>query len=463
MANKIGVVGMGTMGVAFARNLESQGFSVAVYNRTYAKTEEFINKFGDGKFEGFEDIETFVASLEFPRKICLFVKSGEPVDIFIEKVSPFLLKGDIIIDCGNSFYKDTERRFDNLKSQNIRYVGCGVSGGEKGALEGPSMMFGGELETWKLLEPILESVAAKDFSGGACVSLVGEKGAGHFVKMVHNGIEYGIMQLIAEIYDLLRKKYKLEAGEISEIFEKLRHTKNASYLVDIASLVLKEKDGEGFLVNNIKDNAGSKGTGKWTVMEALDLGCDVSCIGAGFNSRIISTYNRGQGIDIAKASLGGNGITDGFFEKLENAFYLGILVNFIQGVDLISKSSREFDWGIDLKEVFRIWQGGCIIRAQILKELTSNLDGDGGDLLQGKFFSDVAENYLGDLSDLSSTAIFAGVPFSAHSSVLNYVLSIKSRKLPANLIQILRDYFGAHGFERLDKKGSFSHEWNRIY
>ncbi len=451
--NNIGLIGLAVMGANLARNFADKGYKIAVFNRTFAKTEEFLNQ-NYNNIIGYEKINEFINSLERPRKVILMVKSGTAVDDFIAVIKEHLEEGDIIIDCGNSHWKDTQRRQLELASDHIDFVGCGVSGGEEGALHGPSIMPGGRVESIKTLLPMLNAIAAKDFEGNACVTNVGLSGSGHFVKMVHNGIEYAIMQGIAEVYDILRNVYK--NGEnydhviVNQIFEGLNTGDVQSFLMDVSINVLKsvdEKTGK-HLVDLVVDKAGSKGTGKWTVESALDLGIAVPTISASLFARILSSRNTNVMVkkniegQLHKLQINKEDLQSLLYTTLESVY----LAAYLQGLDLIIAANTEFDWQIDLGEVIRIWQGGCIIRSQMLSKLTSYLREE--------------IDFENRIINLSQVSKLLDLPLPVINSTLDYIRTLSASKLPTNLIQGQRDYFGAHTYERVDMEGVFSGGWN---
>jgi 6-phosphogluconate dehydrogenase len=475
--SNIGLIGLAVMGANLARNLANHGSEVLVYNRTYERTEEFLNEYGSKNLKAAETLEEFVRNLESPRKIIVMVKAGDPVDQVIGQLVPLLDKGDIIIDCGNSFFRDTQRRFEGLQKQEIHFVGCGVSGGEEGALNGPAMMLGGDREVWeKELKSIFEPITAKDFSDGQCISYFGKDGAGHYVKMVHNGIEYGVMQIIAEIYFILSQVYKLDAGEISKIFEKLNAGKLKSYLFEIAVNVLRQKDPstKGFLIDSILDKAGSKGTGMWTSVDALERGLPLSGITSAVTARYISGL-KSLRVELSKdmklTTENANNDSAKFINLLEDAIYLAVLSMYAQGFELINLAAKEEGWfthtnsngdkSMDFAEVVRVWQGGCIIRADLLKAIETEYRKENKytHLFKIPYFQNEIAGSISKLRSLAAEVVRAGVPIPSIYAGLEYIESIRQERLPANMIQGLRDYFGAHTYERVDKEGSFHTQW----
>lgn len=467
----IAVLGLGTMGAALAQNFASRGHNTAVYNRSAEKTDAFFAALEHPEqFVRADDIQILVAGLHRPRKLMLMVSAGAAVDAVIEELLPHLEEGDIIIDGGNSFYKDTQRREAALKEKGIHFVGCGVSGGEEGARLGPSIMPGGSAESWAALAPLLESVAAKDFSGGPCVTHVGENGAGHYVKMVHNGIEYGIMQLIAETYDVLQHGYKMPAAEIADVFEAWNEGKLGSYLVEITVPVLRKKDDQTGkntpLVEAILDKASNKGTGKWTSLDALERGEAIPTITAAVYARYMSTQKE---LRQELRNLYGEKSVASVLPKeemlriLEDALYAAIISSYAQGYALIHRAAKEENWNISSAEVSRIWEGGCIIRAKLLKTFHEAYAEDGANEMHLFALPAVRELMVSSTPALVSfvkEATTIGTPLPAFTASLAYIQSMTSAQLPANLLQGLRDYFGAHTYERIDQEGSFHSNWN---
>ena len=454
----IGLIGLGAMGTNLARNIANKKFRTLVYNRTTEKTKKFIKEYGSEYLDGETNLKTFVLKLERPRKIIIMVKAGVPVDVVIKQLLPHLDKNDIIIDCGNSNYKDTQRRFEELIKKKIDFIGCGVSGGELGALNGPSIMPGGSKSAFKKIEPIFKKIAAKDFGNKPTLAYIGDNGAGHFVKMAHNGIEYGVMQIMAEAYDILRTANKLKAPEIAKIFAKFNKGKLSSYLFDISTSVLSKKDNKGYLVDNILDKAAQKGTGRWTAIASLENSVSFPTLAEAVSSRVISnskkdriqnstTYNKAAVKH--KVSL----------KTLENAIYSAILITYAQGYDLIIKTAKEEKWKINLSEISRIWEGGCIIRAKLLNFLHKAYKKSDKHLFQIPAISKELKNSINDLRFAVTFTSQNSIPAPGLSSALTYFDSLTSKNLPANFVQGLRDYFGAHTYERTDKKGHFHTDW----
>jgi len=461
----IGLIGLAVMGENLVLNMESKGFTVAVYNRTTEKVDKFINGRGKGKnFIGAKTIEEFVNSLERPRKVMLLVKAGKPVDDFIEKVLPYLEKGDIIIDGGNSHFPDTIRRTKYVESKGLLYIGTGVSGGEEGALLGPSIMPGGSKEAWSHVKDIFQSISAKVEDGSPCCDWVGENGAGHFVKMVHNGIEYGDMQLITEAYQLMKDLLGLSHDEMHEVFKEWNKGELDSYLIEITRdiLAFKDEDGEP-MVEKILDTAGQKGTGKWTGIAALDLGVPLTLIGESVFSRCISAQKEER--VIASKILSGptpkfTGDKKEFIEDLRQALFASKIISYAQGYVLLKEAAKEYGWDLNYGPIALMWRGGCIIRSVFLGKIKEAFDAnpDLNNLLLDPYFKDIIMNAQNSWRKVCATAITNGIPAPALCSALNYYDGYRTERLPANLLQAQRDYFGAHTYERIDrKKGEFFH------
>lgn len=453
----LGVIGLGTMGANLARNAARSGATVAVFNRTAEKTDQFMKDFGkEGSFIACHSLQELCNSLPKPRAILLMVKAGGAVDQMIADLLPFLEKGDILIDGGNSHYRDTERRQRSLEEKGIRFIGMGISGGEEGALNGPSMMPGGDRDAVTDILPLLKKMAADDEEGGKCVTFIGEGGAGHFVKMVHNGIEYGVMQLIAESFAILRS-LGVEGDELAETFERWNTGDLQSYLMEITGKVLRKKDPAtgDFLVDLIKDEAGQKGTGRWAVEAALLYGLPIPTIAAAVEARMISArWEERQ--ERSKIFLyEGMSTMMSCKELLKNlhvALELSVILAYVQGFDLLGAATTTEHWNLPISEIARIWSGGCIIRSALLP------------LFQKAFRNKVKETCIIDRfrgekqrawRTLMQYAVGKGIAVPALSSSLAYYDAVRSARLPQNLIQAQRDFFGAHGFERLDKPGTF--------
>jgi 6-phosphogluconate dehydrogenase len=463
---QIGVTGLAVMGRNLARNLARHGHTVALHNRTFERTRSLVEQHGDeGAFVPSESVAEFVMSLARPRAVIIMVKAGDPTDAVIEELVPLLDEGDIVIDCGNAHFLDTRRREADLKQHGIHFVGCGVSGGEEGALNGPSIMPGGSPESYQKLGPIFESIAAQ-VDGTPCCVHVGPDGAGHFVKMVHNGIEYADMQLIAEAYDLLRTGLGAEPGEIGEIFRTWNEGDLESFLIQITADVLSHTDaatGRPF-VDIVLDQAEQKGTGRWTVQSALDLGIPITGIAEATFARALSSHADQRAA--AREAFGGGAATpevdrDSFIEDVRRALYASKVVAYAQGFDHIAAGSEEYGWGIDRGAMATIWRGGCIIRARFLNRIREAYDENPKlpSLLVAPYFADAVRNGVDSWRRVVAQAASAGIPTPAFSSSLAYYDGLRRDRLPAALIQGLRDNFGAHTYHRVDKDGSFHTLW----
>ncbi|MEM6160921.1 NADP-dependent phosphogluconate dehydrogenase [Erwinia sp. P6884] len=462
---QIGVVGMAVMGRNLALNIESRGYSVSIFNRSREKTDEVVAENPGKKLVPHYSIEEFVDSLEKPRRILLMVQAGEATDKTIASLTPHLDKGDILIDGGNTFYKDTIRRNRELSEQGFNFIGTGVSGGEEGALKGPSIMPGGQKEAYELVAPILNEIAARA-EGEACVAYMGPDGAGHYVKMVHNGIEYGDMQLIAEAYSLLKNALNLSNEELAKTFSEWNEGELSSYLIDITKDIFTKKDEDGnYLVDVILDEAANKGTGKWTSQSSLDLGEPLSLITESVFARYLSSLKT-QRVAASKVLSGPqvktiSGEKDEFVEKVRRALYLGKIVSYAQGFSQLKAASTENNWDLHYGEIAKIFRAGCIIRAQFLQKITDAYADDANiaNLLLAPYFKNIADEYQQALRDVVAYAVQNGIPTPTFSAAIAYYDSYRSAVLPANLIQAQRDYFGAHTYKRTDKEGVFHTEW----
>ena len=467
-----GVIGLAVMGENLALNVESRGFPIAVYNRTSAKTEKFMAERAAGKdIKAAYSLEEFVQTLERPRNILVMVKAGKPVDAVIEQLKPLLEQGDTIIDGGNSLYEDTERRTRDLESSGLGFVGMGVSGGEEGALNGPSLMPGGTESGYRDLEPILTKIAAQ-VDDGPCVTYIGPGGAGHYVKMVHNGIEYGDMQLIAEAYDLMKNVLNLSGEELEAVFSEWNHTDELnSFLIEITADIFSNKDPKTDkpLVNSILDAAGQKGTGRWTVVSSLELGVPIPTIYAAVNARVMSAY-KDERVAASKEITPPSGEYQGdkqqFIDKVRDALYCSKMCSYAQGMALLSKASKEFNFNLDLAEIARIWKGGCIIQAGFLDKIKQAFkeNPDLPNLLLAPEFKQSILDRQVAWREVLTTANKLGIAVPAFSSSLDYFDSYRRATLPQNLTQAQRDYFGAHTYERVDRpRGEFIHtEWTKV-
>lgn len=469
---QIGVVGMAVMGRNIALNIESRGYSVSLYNRTGSKTTEVLEQNPGKNLVGTYTVEEFVNSLESPRKILLMVQAGRGTDATIDALLPHLDKGDIVVDGGNTFFKDTIRRSERLAELGINFVGTGVSGGEEGALHGPSIMPGGPQSAYELVAPILRDISAKaPEDGEPCVTYIGENGAGHYVKMVHNGIEYGDMQLIAESYDLLHRVLGLSAAEISQIFGEWNKGELDSFLMEISTQILATVDpatGKP-MVDVIMDRAGNKGTGKWTSQSALDLGEPLSLITESVFARYISTFKEERvaasqvipGVDF-QANLSEADKKD-IIEAVRQALYFSKIVSYAQGFAQMKAASQEYGWTLNYGEIAKIFRAGCIIRAKFLQKITDaySKNPDLDNLMLDDYFLNILGSNQAAVRRVVTLAIQAGIPVPTFSSALAYYDSYRSQVLPANLIQAQRDLFGAHTYQRVDRPGTFHFHWNQ--
>ncbi|MCY7440274.1 NADP-dependent phosphogluconate dehydrogenase [Bacillus altitudinis] len=463
---QIGVVGLAVMGKNLALNIESRGFSVSVYNRSSNKTEEFLQESQGKNVVGTYSIEEFVQSLETPRKILLMVKAGAATDATIQSLLPHLEKGDILIDGGNTYYKDTQRRNQELAESGIHFIGTGVSGGEEGALKGPSIMPGGQKEAHELVKPILEAISAK-VDGEPCTTYIGPDGAGHYVKMVHNGIEYGDMQLISESYFILKHVAGLSADELHEVFSEWNKGELDSYLIEITADIFTKVDEETNqpLVDVILDKAGQKGTGKWTSQSSLDLGVPLPIITESVFARFISAM-KDERVEASQLIQGPEPTQSAedkqaLIEAVRKALFMSKICSYAQGFAQMKAASDEYNWDLKYGEIAMIFRGGCIIRAAFLQQIKEAYDRNPElkNLLLDPYFKDIVESYQSSLRKVISLAVEQGVPVPSFSSALAYFDSYRTAVLPANLIQAQRDYFGAHTYERTDKEGVFHTEW----
>lgn len=467
MAKKadIGLIGLAVMGENLVLNIESKGFTVAVYNRTVDKVQNFVNGRAKGKnIIGTYSLQELIDALEKPRRVMLMVKAGKPVDDFIELLLPYLEKGDIIIDGGNSHFPDSARRTKYLESKGLLFIGTGVSGGEEGALRGPSIMPGGSLEAWQYVKPIFQAIAAKVSDGTPCCDWVGPDGAGHFVKMVHNGIEYGDMQLISETYQLMKDLLGMSAEEMSDAFRTWNSRDLNSYLIEITADILAYKDTDGKpLVDKILDTAGQKGTGKWTSVEALDLGIPLTLISEAVFARCLSAI-KDERVAASKALKGPkvnfNVNKNDFLNDLEKALYASKIVSYAQGFTLMRAASEEYKWNLNYGNIALLWRNGCIIRSVFLGKIKEAFDNNPNltNLMLDPFFKEKIEQAQDSWRRVVATAVMNGIWIPAFSTALNYFDGYRQERLPANLLQAQRDYFGAHQYERVDRpRGEFFH------
>lgn len=461
----IGLVGLAVMGENLILNMESKGFTVAVYNRTIEKVDKFINGRGSNKnIIGTHTIQEFVDTLRHPRKVMLMVKAGKAVDDFIEKLIPYLDNDDILIDGGNSHFPDTIRRTNYVEEKGLLYIGTGVSGGEEGALLGPSIMPGGSPSAWDHVKPVFQAIAAKVEDGTPCCDWVGENGAGHFVKMVHNGIEYGDMQLICEAYQIMKELLNMSSGEMHEVFKEWNKGDLDSYLIEITGNILafQDEDGEP-LVEKILDTAGQKGTGKWTGMAALDLGIPLTLIGESVFARCLSAQKE-ERVTASKILIGPpkkfTGDKKAFIENIRKALFASKIVSYTQGYVLLREAAKEYGWNLNYGGIALMWRGGCIIRSVFLGKIKEAFDKnpDLNNLLLDSFFKDKIETAQKSWRRVVATALTNGIPVPAFTTALCYYDGYRSERLPANLLQAQRDYFGAHTYERIDRpRGEFFH------
>jgi 6-phosphogluconate dehydrogenase len=468
--SQIGVTGLAVMGANLARNIGRNGWSVAVHNRSPEKTRQFIADYAEeGDFTGAETSEEFVAALERPRKIIIMVKAGAPVDAVIEELAPLLDDGDILIDAGNSHFPDTRRRTAECEERGLRFLGIGVSGGEEGALLGPSIMPGGAREAYAEVEPILTKIAAQ-VEDGPCVTYCGPGGAGHYVKMVHNGIEYGDMQLIAEAYDVLRSIGGLSNAELADTFDEWNRGELQSYLIEITAHIFRVKDPDtgGDLIDLILDSASMKGTGRWAVQDAAELGAPVPTIAASVEARVLSS-DRAARLETSERLRGPSPIAlsasdrKALVDDVRGALYAAKACAYAQGMNLLRVASRVRNWSLDLGELARIWKAGCIIRAQFLGRIQAAYHRERSlpNLLLDPEFSEELGARQGAWRRVVGRASAGGVPVLATTAALGYYDSLRRVRLPAHLIQAQRDYFGAHTYERVDRPGSFHTDWHK--
>jgi 6-phosphogluconate dehydrogenase len=466
--NDIGVIGLAVMGQNLARNIAGRGFAVAVYNRTSAKTDEFIAAHPEPNLAPAHDLESFVASLKTPRRILLMVKAGEAVDATIAQLRPLLSAGDIMMDGGNSLFRDTERRAAELSAAGLNFLGVGVSGGEEGALHGPSIMPGGQPEAYAAVEPILKAIAARAPDGTPCVAYIGPQGAGHYVKMVHNGIEYGDMQLIAEAYDLLARGAGLDAAALAQVFDDWNQGELQSFLIEITAQIFRTVDPETRqpLVDLILDTAQQKGTGKWTSQNSFDLGIPIPTINAAVEARMLSAL-KGERVAAARVLAGpqrdGRSSVDRqeLIAAVRAALYASKICAYAQGMALLGAASEEYGYQLDLASVAAIWRAGCIIRARFLDDVSAAFrrQADLPNLLLDNYFASAVQERDGQWRSALHVATELGIATPAMSSALAYYDAYRSERLPANLIQAQRDYFGAHTYQRVDREGTFHSEW----
>ena len=462
-----GMIGLGVMGRNLLYNIAENGFSIAGFDLD----DEKVKHLQDGatsemKVKGTVSLEEFVTALETPRKIILMVPAGKPVDAVLGNITPLLSNGDIVIDAGNSYFEDTNRRISDLAAKDLHFVGMGVSGGEKGARKGPSIMPGGDLEAFKLLKPMLESIAAK-VDGEACTAYMGKGSAGNYVKMVHNGIEYAIMQLISEAYDLLRKGANLNNEQLYEVFKNWNDGEMNSFLIEITRDIFQQKDDltDAYLVDKILDKAGAKGTGKWTSEQAMEIGVSIPTIDIAVTSRILSAYKDERVLasklySEKEISIPEN--VESFIQEVGNALYLATLISYAQGLALLVKASEEYNFEIPLKDVVKIWRGGCIIRSVLLEKFYTAYSADPNlsNILLNQEISEIVKSRIQSLRKTASFAVESGISSLGLQTALGYFDAYTTESLPVNLIQAQRDYFGAHTYQRVDREGVFHTTWN---
>ncbi len=463
---RIGLTGLAVMGQNLARNIARHGFPIAVHNRTTEKTRDFVDAYGsEGAFTYTESDEDFVNAIEAPRAIVIMVKAGQPVDDVIARLKPYLSKGDLLIDGGNSLFTDTERRIKELEAEGLLFLGMGVSGGEEGALNGPSIMPGGPREGYDRVATILDAIAAQ-VDNTPCCTYIGQGGAGHYVKMVHNGIEYADMQLIAEAYDLLKNAAGLSNEEIGEVFTQWNSGDLDSFLIEITARIFQTKDEDtgDFLVDKVLDKAAQKGTGKWVAQGALDLGSPVTAITEAVFARYLSAVKEQR--VAASTILSGpsgkhEGDKDAFVAAVRDALYASKVVAYAQGFDQMKLAAKEFGWTLDFGAIATIWRGGCIIRARFLDRIKDAYDGDPNlaNLMLAPYFNDALKAAQASWRLVVSESVKLGTPVPAFASSLAYYDGYRRANLPANLIQAQRDLFGAHTYERVDKPGTFHSAW----
>lgn len=467
MKRDIGIIGLGVMGRSLALNMARHGFEVAVYNYTRDLTDEFMGRCPLNNIAPFYDLKDFVENLARPRKIFMMVTAGKVVDSVIESLIPLLEEGDIVMDGGNSFFEDTRRRYHELKEKGIDYLGIGVSGGEEGALHGPALMPGGNKAVYGSVKNIFESIAAKAEDGAPCCTYIGEDGAGHYVKMVHNGIEYADMQLIAESYLMLKFIGGFSNAEIGDIFQTWNESELKSYLLEISAKIMKEKDdlGAGDLIDKILDVAGNKGTGRWTSIAALEQGVVTTMIAGSGNARLITNMqglrHRVQQLDIKRVVPFTK--PEDLVEKIRQALYLAKLIAYAQGFSLYKNASDLYGWNLDLAAIAKIFRAGCIIQADFLNEIAGVYESNPqlANLVEAPYFLSKIESYQVSLREVITYGIMAGVPIPVLSNSIAYLDGLSSKLVGANLIQAQRDFFGAHTFRRTDREGSFHHAWQR--
>lgn len=462
MKSTLGLIGLGTMGAALARNIANHDYRVSLWNRHREKMTNLAERFPNDNFYIPNDFEDFVESLEKPRKIILMVPAGDAMNQVMETLTQFLDAGDTVMDGGNSHFRDTEIIQRELKPKGVYFLGTGISGGEVGALTGPSIMPGGSKEAWEAMESILSAVAAEDFTGRACVSYMGKAGAGHYVKMVHNGIEYAELEMISEVYDFFHTVYKLKNEEIAGFFESWNNGPLDSYLTAVTAKVLRQKEGNHDLIDLISDKAAQKGTGLWTSEESLNLGVPALSITSSVYMRILSS-DKAARIELdkiyPKREDPPNMVVSELVEHFGKAMLMARLINFEQGFEILRAADKEYKFNLNLPEIARIWQGGCIIRTRMLLDIQSAFSRDCGNLYKAPFVKKITNDCERSLRILLGISVKYGLPMIAFSSALTHFDTSRRISLPTNLIQCLRDFFGAHGYERIDREGTFHTDW----
>ena len=462
----IGMIGLSVMGSNLAMNMASKGYSVSAFDFYDEYTKNFRNS-NAKEFENivaYDTLEEFIASLDKPRKIWMMIRAGSPVDETIEKLVPLLEEGDLIIDGGNSHFPDTTRRCEYLKEKGLRFIGTGVSGGEEGALHGPSLMPGGSKEAWPLVKDIFQSISAHTEDGSPCADWVGEDGAGHFVKMVHNGIEYGDMELICESYQILRSGLNYSNEEMSNLFNEWNKGELDSYLIEITANILNQKDEDGYIVDHILDKAGQKGTGKWTSIAALDEGEPLTLISEAVFARCLSALKEER---VNASKLYKKEVTSGLeldAEEIRKALYVSKIISYAQGYSLMKAAAKTYEWDLNYGGIALMWRGGCIIRSQFLGKIKEAFDKNKEleNLLLDDYFKDIIDAYIPSLRKVVVYAASSGISIPAFSSALNYFDGYTTENMPMNLLQAQRDYFGAHTYQRVDKEGTFHTDWTDL-
>lgn len=465
MKNNIAVIGLSVMGKNLALNIADKGYKVSVFNRTTSVMEEMIKNFPHKNIQGKKTLKELVESLEKPRKIIIMVKAGGAVDSVINQLLEFVEKDDIIIDGGNSFFKDSERRYKTLKEKNINFFGVGISGGEEGARKGPAIMPGGDKEAYNEIKKILEDISAK-VNGNPCINYTSTGGAGHYVKMVHNGIEYGDMEIIAESYHILKNIGGFTNQQISDIFAKFNKGKLKSYLIDITSKILKVKDpdADGYLIDKILDKSGQKGTGKWTTIQGADLGSCISVISSALNARYMSSIKDTRILaekEFKKNEYQKFADREKLITMVENSLYTAKIISYAQGFSLLRQAEKEYSWTFNYADIAKIFRGGCIIQAKFLQNIIEAYQNNPKleNLVFDTFFKEEIKKNIDSLRELTLLAIKNELPIMTFTSALSYFDTLKTARLSANMIQAQRDYFGAHTFNRIDKQGVFHYDW----